>query len=196
MLKLKLQYFGHLVWRADTLEKTLKLGKIEGRRRRGPQRTRCWMASSTQWTWVWATSGRWWRTGKPGVLQSMGFLRVRHDWVTEEQQCTGAYFKISLWYLREVFLCIFVVVFDFTGQLWPHHHYYAELVKYSNLYLFVEKLHIQKYSSLPCLFFTFRSHMLFLKSIADTKNQTSLRIPFIKSATYVASSCDWILLRH
>ena len=45
-----------------------------------------WMASLTQWTWVWASSGRWWRTGKPVVLQSMGLQRVRHDWVTEQQQ--------------------------------------------------------------------------------------------------------------
>ena len=44
-----------------------------------------WMASPTQWTWVWANSGRWWRTGKPGVLQSMGSQRVRHDWVTEQR---------------------------------------------------------------------------------------------------------------
>ena len=53
MLKLKLQYFGHLMQRANSLEKTLMLGKIEGRRRRGWQRMR-WMASPTQWTWVWA----------------------------------------------------------------------------------------------------------------------------------------------
>ena len=40
-----------------------------------------WMASPTQWTWVWVSSGRWWRTGKPGILQSMGSQRVRHcDW--------------------------------------------------------------------------------------------------------------------
>ena len=44
------------------------------------------MASLTQWTWVWASSGRWWRTGKPGVLQSMGSQRVWHDWATEQQQ--------------------------------------------------------------------------------------------------------------
>ena len=43
-----------------------------------------WMASLTQWTWVWANSGRWWRTEKPGVLQSMGLLRVGH-WATEQQ---------------------------------------------------------------------------------------------------------------
>ena len=42
-----------------------------------------WMASLTWWTWVWASSGSWWWTGKPGVLQSMGLQRVRHGWVTE-----------------------------------------------------------------------------------------------------------------
>ena len=57
MLKLKLQYFGHLMWRADSLEKTPMLGKIEGRRRRGRQRMRCWMISLTQWTWVWEAPG-------------------------------------------------------------------------------------------------------------------------------------------
>ena len=45
-----------------------------------------WMASPTQWTWVWASSGRWWRTGKPGVLQSMGLQRVGYDWATERKQ--------------------------------------------------------------------------------------------------------------
>ena len=67
-----LQYFGHLMQRADSLEKALMLGKIKGSRRRGQQRMRCWMASLTQWTWVWASSGRWWRTGKAGLLRSMG----------------------------------------------------------------------------------------------------------------------------
>ena len=42
-----------------------------------------WKASPTQWTWVWVSSGSWWWTGRPGVLQSMGSQRVRHDWVTE-----------------------------------------------------------------------------------------------------------------
>ena len=42
-----------------------------------------WMTSSTWWTWVWASSGSWWWTGKPDVLQSMGLQRVGHDWVTE-----------------------------------------------------------------------------------------------------------------
>ena len=42
-----------------------------------------WMASPTQWTWAWVNSGSWWWTGRPGMLQSMGPQRVRHDWVTE-----------------------------------------------------------------------------------------------------------------
>ena len=41
----------------------------------------------TQWTWIWANSGREWRTGKPGVLQSMWTQTVRHDLATEQQQC-------------------------------------------------------------------------------------------------------------
>ena len=45
-----------------------------------------WMASLTQWTWVWISSGRWWRTGKPGMLQSTGSQRVGHNWATEQQQ--------------------------------------------------------------------------------------------------------------
>ena len=46
-----------------------------------------WMTSSTWWTWVWASSRRWWRTGKPGMLLSMGSQRIRQDWTTEQQQC-------------------------------------------------------------------------------------------------------------
>ena len=83
MLKLKLQYFGHLMWKTDSLEKTLMLGKTEGRRRRGRQRMRWLEASPTQWTWVWAISRSWWWTGRPGVLQFLGSQRVRHNWATE-----------------------------------------------------------------------------------------------------------------
>ena len=83
MLKLKLQYFGHLMWRVDSLEKTLMLGGIGGRRRRGRQRWDGWMASPTQWTWVWVNSRSWWWTGRPGVLRFMGSQRVRCDWATE-----------------------------------------------------------------------------------------------------------------
>ena len=83
MLKLKLQYFGHLMRRTDLLEKSLMLGKMEDRRRRGQQRMKWLDGITAWWTWVWASSRSWWWTGKPGVLQSMGLQRVRHDWVTE-----------------------------------------------------------------------------------------------------------------
>ena len=83
MLKLKHQYFGHLIQRTDSLEKILMLWKIEGRRRRGWQRMRWLNGITDSWTWVWVSSGSWWWTGKPGVLQSMGSQRVGHDWETE-----------------------------------------------------------------------------------------------------------------
>ena len=83
MLKLKPWYFGHLMERPDSFEKTLMLGKTEVRKRRGRQRMRWLMASLTQWTWVWVNSGSWWWTGRPGVLQSMELQRVGQDWTTE-----------------------------------------------------------------------------------------------------------------
>ena len=82
MLKLKLQYFGHLMRRAYSFEKTLMQGMIEGRRtdNRGWDG---WMASPTQWIWVWASSRSWWWTGKPSMLQSMGSQRVGHNCAAE-----------------------------------------------------------------------------------------------------------------
>ena len=75
-LMLKLQYFGHQMRRTDSLKKTLMLGKIECRRRKGwegdNRQWNGWKASLTQWTWVWVDSGSWWWTGRPGMLQSMG----------------------------------------------------------------------------------------------------------------------------
>ena len=83
ILKLKLQCFGHLMGRADSLEKTLMLGKIEDGKRRGRQRMR-WLDGITD-TMDMSLSGSksWWWRGKAGVLQSMGLQRVGHDWVTE-----------------------------------------------------------------------------------------------------------------
>ena len=83
MLKLKLQYFGHLMRSADSFEKTLMLGKTEGRRRRGQQRMR-WLDDITDFMDMGLDGPRsWWWTGKPGMLQFMVLQRVGHDWMTE-----------------------------------------------------------------------------------------------------------------
>ena len=91
MLKLKLQYFGHLVRRTDSLEKTPMLGKIEGGRRRGQQKKICLdgvtdlMAMSLSKLWELVIAG---------MLQSMGSHRVGNNWVTElnwtEYQCKSS----------------------------------------------------------------------------------------------------------
>ena len=83
MLKLKLQYFGHLMWKTDSLEKTLMMGNTDGRRKRGWWGWDGWMALLTQLAWVWASSRSWWWTERPGLLQSMGSQRIRHNWATE-----------------------------------------------------------------------------------------------------------------
>ena len=73
-----------------------------------------WMASLTQWTWVWASSRGWWWTGKPGVLQSMGSKRVGHDWGTELGQ-----YKSN--YIQKVILESKKTELDkYLKQWWPH----------------------------------------------------------------------------
>ena len=73
MLKLKLQYFGHLMWRADSFEKTLIWERLKVGKEGDDRGWDGWMASLTQWTWVWVNSRSWWWAGRPGVLQSTGW---------------------------------------------------------------------------------------------------------------------------
>ena len=95
MLRLKLQYFGYLMGRVDSLKKTLMLGGIGAGREGDNRGWDGWMASLTQWKWVWVNSGSWWWTGRPGVLRLMGSQKVGHNWATEQNwmsanrsQCT------------------------------------------------------------------------------------------------------------
>ena len=85
-----LSQFWHLVWCWERL-KAGEEGDDGGRDG--------WMASPTQWAWIWASSGRWWRTGKPGVLQSRGSQRVRHSWATEQQQQLCSFLTLSSRYI-------------------------------------------------------------------------------------------------
>ena len=93
MLKLKLQYFGHLMQRTDSLENTLMLGKIDGRRRRWRHRMRWLDGITTRWTWIRASSGSWWLTGKPDMLQSMGSQSSHRTkqlyWTVLRNACLG-----------------------------------------------------------------------------------------------------------
>ena len=83
MLKLKWQYFGHLIWRADSFEKTLMWERLRAGGEGDDKRWDGWMASPTQLIWVWLDSGSWWWTGRPDMLWFMGSQRVGHGWVTE-----------------------------------------------------------------------------------------------------------------
>ena len=116
MLKLKLQYFGQLMWRTDSFEKTLMLGPIEGRRRRGRQRMG-WLDGITDSVDMsLGKPRRQWRTGKPGVLQSMVLQRVGCEWATEQQPGRTEWLKTSRRILQVEFLfgCFYVAVLTFN----------------------------------------------------------------------------------
>ena len=123
-----LQYFGHLMWRADSMEKTLMLRKIEAK---GEQDDSGWgglMASLIQWTWVWVNSGSWLWTAWPGMLQSVGSQRVRHDWATE-LNCTERqkappslcvyYFWVEGIHLPLLWLTLYNI-FQLSAAPWSH----------------------------------------------------------------------------
>ena len=113
MLKLKLQYFGHLMRRVDSLEKTLMLGGIGAGGEGDDRGWDGWMASQTRWTWVWVNSGRWWWTGRPGVLRFIGSQRVGHKWATELNWTEGS--------LSELVRCKWITPGLSRFESWCHH---------------------------------------------------------------------------
>ena len=83
MLKLKLQYFGPWCEELTRLKRPWCWERLKAGGEGDDREWDGWMASLTQWTWVWVNSWSWWWTGRPGVLQFMGSQRVGHDWATE-----------------------------------------------------------------------------------------------------------------
>ena len=83
MMRLKLQYFGHLMRRVDSLEKTLMLGGWGQEDKGTTEDEMAGWHHRTRWTWILVNTGSWWWTGRPGVLRFMGSQRVGHYWVTE-----------------------------------------------------------------------------------------------------------------
>ena len=115
MLKLKLQYFGHLMRRADSFE--IRPWCWERLRAGGEGDDRGWdgwMASPTWWTWVWVDSGSWWWIGKPGVLRFMGSQRVGHDWATELNWTEGEEEKK----MKSEYLTAFLLFLKFLGHFY------------------------------------------------------------------------------
>ena len=100
-LKLKLQYFGHLIRRGDSLGKTLMLGKIESSRRRRQQKMGWLDGITNSMSWVWANSGRYGKIGKHGTLQFIWWQRIRHD-----SNWTAKYVCVSV--------CVWFLLFCFT----------------------------------------------------------------------------------
>ena len=83
MLKLKLQSFGHLMWRANLFERPWCWERLRAGGEGDDRGWDGWMASLTQWTWVWVDTSSWWWTWRAGMLWFMGLQKAGHGWVTE-----------------------------------------------------------------------------------------------------------------
>ena len=110
MLELKLQYSGHLMQRTNSLEKILMLGRLKAGGEGDNRGWDSWMASLTQWTWVWINSGSWWWTGRPGLLWSKGSMG--HDWAT----------SLNWTEVKSYHVCLFATVSDRFSLLGLQNH--------------------------------------------------------------------------
>ena len=97
MLKLKLQYFGCLMWTDNSLESLWCWERLRIEGKEGVRGWDGWTASLMQWIWIWANFGRWWGTGRLNLLQSVGSERVGYNCVTEQQQRFWYYKEIGTW---------------------------------------------------------------------------------------------------
>ena len=128
MLKLKLQYFGHWCKDLTHWKRPWSWERLRAGGDRSDRGWDGWMASLTQWTWVWASSVIWWRTGEPGVLQSMGLQRMEHNLETEQQNSYSVFYFIRNWKtIFQVFAlhqhCLSVLV-----ALYLHQHLVIDIV--------------------------------------------------------------------
>ena len=125
MLKLKLRYFGHLMWRADSWKRLWCRERLKAEGEGDDRGWDGWVASPTQWTWVWANSRRQWRTGKPGILQSMRsqsrtWLSDWTDWSKENKNhwkngmdCVFPFMWKTMWGGEEI-ACRYKIFTDFN----------------------------------------------------------------------------------
>ena len=95
MIKLRLQYFATWYEELTHLKRPWCWERFRAKGEEDNRGWDGWMASPTQWTWVWVNSGSWWWTGRPSVLWSMGSQRVGHDWATK-LKCTGLFSFFSV----------------------------------------------------------------------------------------------------
>ena len=113
MLKLKLQYFGHLMWRTDSLEKTLLLERLRAGGEGDDRGRDGWMASLTQWIWVWVDSGSQWWTGKPGCCSPWS---CKESGTTEQLNCTDTCIKLLKIKILKISVLSIVIYFFFQGE--------------------------------------------------------------------------------